>query len=183
MKQTQRYIPKDYEILLENAELNCVIYFSDNVAMAFSGKRMKSDFHYRFDSEERMRAYVEKHLESLRAHQKEKAKRKAVMNRPSELQIGDILENSWGYDQTNIDFYQVISRTEKSVKVRAICSKEAENTYSIAPMTGRCIPLKDCFKKESPLLAKRVYNGCYVSMKHGGCSKWDGKPSHYSWYA
>lgn len=181
MKQTQRYIPKGYEILLEDAELNCVIYSNDNVAMAFSGRRMKSDFHYRFDSEERMRAYVDKHLESLWAHKEEKEKRKATMNRPSELQVGDILENSWGYDQTNIDYYQVISRTEKSVKVRAIVSQLTTN--SSGPMSGYCVPVKDEFSGHSPVLTKRVYNGVYVSMKHGGCSKWNGKPSYCSWYA
>jgi len=181
MKQTQRYIPKDYEILLKDAELNCVIYSNDNAAIAFSGRRMKPDFHYRFDSEERMRAYVEKHLESLRAHNKAKAERKAVMNRPSELQIGAILENSWGYDQTNIDYYQVISRTEKSVKVRAIVSRLTSDVSG--PMSGYCVPVKDQFLGHSPVITKRVYNGKFVSMKHGSCSKWDGKPSYCSWYA
>lgn len=41
----------------------------------------------------------------------------------SDIQPGTIFVSSWGYDQTNIDFYQVISRTSKMVTVRAIRTK------------------------------------------------------------
>lgn len=35
-----------------------------------------------------------------------------------EVKAGDIFVCSWGYDQTNVDFYKVISRTAKSVRVQ-----------------------------------------------------------------
>lgn len=38
------------------------------------------------------------------------------------VEIGDIFEGSWGYDQTNVDFYEVVGFTPsgKSVRLRPI---------------------------------------------------------------
>ena len=33
------------------------------------------------------------------------------------MKKGDILVSSWGYEQTNIDFYKVVGVTPKSVKI------------------------------------------------------------------
>lgn len=53
--------------------------------------------------------------------------------------VGDILVSSWGYDQTNIDFYQVVGVTAKSVKIRAIgktCTERREYTDMMVPDVG-----------------------------------------------
>ena len=34
------------------------------------------------------------------------------------VQVGDFFVNSWGYDQTNVDFYKVVGLTPKGVKVQ-----------------------------------------------------------------
>ena len=34
------------------------------------------------------------------------------------VQVGDFFVCSWGYDQTNVDYYKVISLTPKCVKVQ-----------------------------------------------------------------
>jgi len=48
--------------------------------------------------------------------------------------VGKIFYNSWGYDQTNIDFVQVVSETAKQVKVTRI----AENrNYDPQVMSGK----------------------------------------------
>lgn len=39
------------------------------------------------------------------------------------VQQGDIFSMTWGYDQTNVDFFQVIGVTEKSCKVREVKPK------------------------------------------------------------
>lgn len=41
----------------------------------------------------------------------------------SKLEVGTVLVSSWGYDQTNIDFYEVVKRTAKTVEVRPIRRK------------------------------------------------------------
>ena len=36
------------------------------------------------------------------------------------VKVGDIFRNSWGYEQTTVDFYQVVRVSAKSVWVRRI---------------------------------------------------------------
>ena len=46
------------------------------------------------------------------------------------VKIGDIFYDSWGYDQTNIDFYQVVGlRGKSSVELRAIHSLHEPDGY------------------------------------------------------
>lgn len=39
--------------------------------------------------------------------------------------VGDILVSAWGYEQTNITFYQVVGVTAQSVRITEIKSREA----------------------------------------------------------
>lgn len=54
--------------------------------------------------------------------------------------VGDILDSSWGYDQTNIDFYQVVKTTEHSVWLRSIGAEFDESTER-----RLLVPVKDAF--------------------------------------
>jgi hypothetical protein len=65
---------------------------------------------------------------------------------PNPWKVGDICHTSWGYDQTNVDAYQVVevwSRTQ--ISVRPIGGKVEETGY----MCGRFTPQKDNFSGES----------------------------------
>ena len=42
--------------------------------------------------------------------------------------VGDILYSSWGYDQTNIDFYKVVKVSEFSVWIQELSKKIVEVT-------------------------------------------------------
>lgn len=42
------------------------------------------------------------------------------------VEVGDIFTSSWGYDQTNVDFYEVVRTTPKSVEIRAIGTRVAQ---------------------------------------------------------
>lgn len=53
------------------------------------------------------------------------------------MKTGDILYSAWGYEQTNVDFYEVIEATAKTVVVREI---EKEKIYS-SDMTGDAVPV------------------------------------------
>lgn len=57
------------------------------------------------------------------------------------VKIGDIFVASWGYDQINIDFYQVIARTEKMVTVRMV--KKSNEPAHV--MGSYVMPVKDAF--------------------------------------
>ena len=95
--------------------------------------------------------------------------------------IGDIFVNTWGYDQTNADFYQVVGLTPKCLKLKRIKGKVTQNGF----MSGQSVPIKDGFKSDE-VIRKQVYlyDGVpHVAMEYGACELWDGKPESCSWYA
>lgn len=99
-----------------------------------------------------------------------------------QVKIGDVFVNSWGYDQTNIDYFQVVGLTAKSVKLQAIESNEIERPQT---MTGDSTPKIDFFKKDSNVFTKRVYlydDVPHVNMDNGSCELWDGTIQHWTGY-
>ncbi len=46
------------------------------------------------------------------------------------VKVGDVFVESWGYDQTNVDFYQVTRAMPKSVEIRAIHGKTVGDGHS-----------------------------------------------------
>jgi len=101
------------------------------------------------------------------------------------VKVGDIFYNSWGYDQTNIDWYQVVavSPSGKTCKIRRIEGKLKETGF----MSGQTVPNPNKWHKQYPkVLQKKIrVSGKEVNlpMEHGWCPMWDGKPKHSSWYA
>jgi len=114
-------------------------YFnSEDSAMKWAGERAKN---------------IEGHFARIEARAEER--RQARKNFVNPAKKGDILYSSWGYDQTNIDFYQVIGVTKASVKVREIAKefigsepgsdivKPAINNFKGDLMTKRVKPSSD----------------------------------------
>ena len=99
------------------------------------------------------------------------------------LQVGDVIYNSWGYEQTNVDFYQVVRRTDKSVTLRQLKQKTVENCF----MSGNTVPVLGEFGNDEKMI-KRVSRGffsepVFIRFDHGCGAKWDGRPMACSWYA
>jgi hypothetical protein len=46
--------------------------------------------------------------------------------------VGDYAWGSWGYDQTNIDFYVVTRRTEKTVWLQPVKAQVVQNPHAMA---------------------------------------------------
>lgn len=61
--------------------------------------------------------------------------------------VGDILISSWGYDQTNIDYYKVVRTTDKSVWIQQVRSKALEQVgwahYVVAPTDDTTYEVRD----------------------------------------
>ncbi len=55
--------------------------------------------------------------------------------------IGDLFYDSWGYEQTNVNWYEVIELRGKSVVVREICQAKKYTGH----MAGKCVPLPGQF--------------------------------------
>ena len=100
------------------------------------------------------------------------------------LEIGDIYASSWGYEQTNVNFYQVIKVTAKTVTVREIEARLHETT---GYMSRTVMPLRGAFKFNAVPIRRtfRTYQGSiYISItSYESASAWNGKPQHVSSYA
>lgn len=159
-----------------------------------SAKTIKPDFNYRFRTEEQRAMYISnffvecgKREQNKKAHKKVKAEKRATF--VNTLAIGDILYASWGYEQTNVDYFQVINVTPKMVTFREIEAEQKETGF----MCGDIIPKPDKFTKDSREYTRPVrqlsYDGSlFVPFAEypGGYSKslrpWDGLPKRNSWY-
>lgn len=99
------------------------------------------------------------------------------------LAKGDICYSSWGYDQTNIDFFEVVRATEKTAWLQEIGQIRTPNGL---PMQASLMP--DTSVKKGEVIKRRIsYFGEKISMKfrpsYGGIYKWDGKPKTATYYA
>lgn len=69
-------------------------------------------------------------------------RRKTAMPSPADVgvKVGDFFVHSWGYNQTNIDFYEVVGLTPASVKVRRaqkkVVSGEGSPSEDVVPIPG-----------------------------------------------
>jgi hypothetical protein len=63
-------------------------------------------------------------------------------NTPNPWQVGDLAYTSWGYDQTNVDLYQVVDvKSRTKIIVRPIGGESVDTHY----MQGKCRAIKDTF--------------------------------------
>lgn len=112
-------------------------------AIGFSGRRGKSDFNYRFNNPEHLKGFVTSWHDALKAKAASNiARREERKSLSSPLVLGDILSCSWGYEQTNVDYYEVIQTVGKStVIVREISGK----SVATGDMTGSSTPIPGAF--------------------------------------
>lgn len=140
---------------------------------------------YWFKTEEQRQQWVDGRIASLRAWNKQKLERKLErVSFKTTLKPGDILNTSWGYEQTNVDFFQVIAvLSPKRVQVQAI-GKTLKNDDMYGSMAGQVVP--DVSIKKS-IMTCSVRVGEWVRInKNPGCSfedahPWNGQPVYCSW--
>ncbi len=104
--------------------------------------------------------------------------------------IGDILRCSWGYDQTNVDWYEVIAVTKASVRIRAIASKCVEDhgpTTMVVPVPGSFLDPGNGWKKDDAVYSEKGAtkrfrpsgDGYAVRIEsYSSAYLWDGKPAY-----
>lgn len=146
-----RYVPAGYVLMAEDADLGIEVFGNPerNVAMGYSGRRNRADFNYRFGNAERMNAYIAEYVAGIVAQRDRVAQRRAervAAARSAAVSVGDIFQASWGYDQTNIDYYQVVAVRGQMMDIREIgCMSEGNGL----PDQGVCVPAPNCFVGEN----------------------------------
>lgn len=97
------------------------------------------------------------------------------------LVAGDILVASWGYDQTNVDFYKVLRLVgDKSVEIVKIGSKVADRDSGNS-MADYC--LADPSQVFGEPMVRRAANGGVRVDDCRTASKDEGRAHYRSWYA
>ena len=119
-------------------------------------------FNYMFSSEARRTEYVTDWAERLAEREADKVAARAVKKASKHsLVVGDILNTSWGYDQTNVEFYQVVGLKAKTMVIlREIGSIQHDGSH--------VLPARDSFTGE--MFAKRV-NAQYNVVKISSCQR------------
>jgi len=178
------YIPKGSKEI-KAAKTDAVAYINDYAdgtkytAMVFGGKRSKYDKYYGFKNKEARDNYVIKYFtdqENAALAKKKRAEQKKTQAKENQVnyQVGDILVSSWGYDQTNIDWYQVIDRTNKMATIQPIagCVKDVHCNGAYESV----VPARDNFKGKPIKRLVGPYGIKINSFQHA--SLWDGHAMH-----
>lgn len=100
------------------------------------------------------------------------------------LKVGDILVSSWGYDQTNIEFYEVTKTTQCTVKLRRLQDRITVTGF----MSGEAVPVPGHYQDDTTITRKIIKgaacDGHIVNIDY--CATgfiWNGRPVACSWYA
>jgi len=106
------FIPKGAtKVQPKNSDAVAYLYLSGRGrlgAVGFQGKADKPAFNYTFRDEVQRTRYVTHFFEKRSEYLASKAARKVEQQaKPIGLVVGDVLRSMWGYDQTNIDYYEV----------------------------------------------------------------------------
>ena len=125
------------KILAKDFSSCCYLYENVNgkpCVVGYAGRAKKRAFNYRYNSLEQAQ---EKILTFMAARsERQKAGKRTTNDRT--LEVGDVLSASWGYEQTNIDYYMVVGLIGKStVEVVEIGKHVEQGKIS---MTGTCSP-------------------------------------------
>lgn len=145
------------------------------VAIVFGGKRAKPDFYFRFQSVERREAKIAEWVENQKARDASAKARRAEKNVGHSLKVGDVLNSSWGYDQTNVDFYQVV---EVPSKCFVIVREISGTTVSDNGPSTRVKPVKDAFKSDPKRYKSGVSNTISVAS-YASAHQTDWDESHH----
>jgi hypothetical protein len=174
-----RYIPKNATVI-KSKKSESVVYMFLSIsgapcAIGYAGKASKPAFNHRYLTAKSRLALVTKWLQNedrAQAYRDEKkAKEKKAREEGHDLQVGDVLTGQWGYDQTNVEYYQVTALIGKrTVEIREI-GRMVERTGF---MSGDCVPSPNAFTTAAPL--RRVVSTAGSVNLNGCCRLYKMKP-------
>ena len=143
-------------------------------------------FHIQFRSTERMFEHADKHLADLEAKRVYKAERAAAKKEATTMArnsviVDDIFVDSWGYEQTQVDAYQVVEKIGNATIVlrpiacRTVEGSEGRDCQNVVPVFG-------AFTSEETF-TKRIGEYGIKMNSYSNAYQWDGKREFYnSWY-
>lgn len=153
-----------------------IYLIDDTTVMAFGGKRSKPDIYTNYRTAARRKEAVANIVANYKGDIERAAERRAKRTAfEHSLKVGDFLYSSWGYEMTNIDYYEVTKVIgKKTVEIREVYSTivKGENDHfaydNVAPVAGEY--------KGKPM-KKVVREGNIVTIaSYANAYPWDGTP-------
>lgn len=149
---------------------------------------------YYFATEARREEWCKEKIANIKANVSEKETKKAAVkelrnNYVNPFKVGEVYYDSWGYDQTNIDFYLIVEVKDKSVMLQKVGSimceggRESGMSSNVKPDINKKIG-----KPFIKIVQVRIWNDVptfFIRSTHGWISKYDrgDKGVYSSWYA
>lgn len=122
--------------------------------VAFKGKAQKPFINLMFGKYENMVKHLTQAFAALENRVADRKREREVLSGLNHgVKIGDIFASSWGYEQTNVSFYQVVELKGKST---AVLRRIAGNRHYDGPMSGKTTPVKDAFLENREIETKRI---------------------------
>ncbi len=142
-----RYIPAGAVKVADKASDALAYLYTDKhrqrpCALVYYGKQAKALAHHSYRTEAEREKSVTRYFEGRRATLARKQEHKANRLAPNKLQVGDILNTCWGYDQTNREFFEVTEVCGQFVIIREIAQAREDTCYQqwrCAPQSGKFI--------------------------------------------
>lgn len=181
-------IIKTKEIIWNKKELGKVEFFkAENgrfVLRGFTGRRRKSTFFYSYSTEDQRQAKALSFEKRLIEHEVNKANRRKEQQERTkafraQLKKGVILCDSWGYEQTNVEFYEVLDVQGANVTLRELGHVQETNeggssmSCYVTPNFGQYIA--------GPIV-KKVLTDHVKICSSISLTIWDGRKMYKSWY-
>ncbi len=173
VRPTEAHVPEGTDLAIwtweqpkDTPQGRVVVYYG----IAFAGKSNKPLWHYSFRTPDARQRQIDETIKSRKSlieyKQKQLQERRDFVHG---TQKGEIFSASWGYDQTNVDFYEVVEVKGKMIVVREIAAKSSHpGADSVVPVPGHFVgPAK---------LVKPTSGGFKVDDHYA--SKWDGNPEY-----
>ena len=188
--QRKHFIPKGaIKVVPKDIPAEVYIYERRGVpcALVFAGKQQRPGLHVQYATPTRREQAVREYLRNpakVKAYRDEQAaKRKGFVHG---YKVGAVLHYSWGYEQTNCEFFQIIATTPGTITMREIAQKAEPGSQISHGMAENRLAVPNRFHDKSEPITKRVqYSESgpgSVPMKHGRAGLWDGRPRYCSWY-
>jgi hypothetical protein len=175
-----RYIPKGATPVLEHENGSALYTYElagKPLYIAFWGTSAKAYAHYSCRSIEARNAAIWQFREKVEASLNFRNEQKAARKTGHTLKVGDILNTSWGYDQTNVDFFVVTRISAARVWVRRIV-KEYEETGFMSGQSWPAMPIQMVGEE-----SMHVAHGSSCSIKGHHASLSEGRTHYESSYA
>lgn len=149
---------KEMDVVIAG-DYSSVCYTSERkgkfLVKGFVGRAKKQAFYYSYPTAEARDKKVSEWMKSISEQKSSKSNNAAER----ELEVNDVVVASWGYEQTNVDYYLVTKLIgQKSVQLVEI----GATSVVTGDMQGRCIP--DPKVKKGEPFTKKVTKFCGSSV-------------------